>query len=297
MSSHNSRPMESDSNRARFASESRSTKQPQSAANQDRSPKTQQQPKTKLLPIPPQHGAWAFLVVPLLIGLLLGYTSLVTALFAVAWLLAYPANYYLGRAIVIRWRRGNWSRLAKRELRHARGWVILALIPAVVLVVLRPWLLWVGAVLLMLWAVSLWLTRIGHERGASNDLLLVAQASVAVPLMWALDTNTANLGIGQATAATAWWAACICLVYFTGTVIHVKSLIREANDRRWAVGSRVFNSASIAMGFVSPWLLLAFIPAAIRAFAIPKGLRPARVGMVEMVISLLVVIATVLALG
>ena len=96
----------------------------------------------------------------------------------------------------IRWRRGTWSRLAKRELRDAVPWVVLAGVPSLVLLVLRPWLIWVGVVLAVLWAVSVWLTRAGHERGAGNDLLLVAQAAIAVPLFWAIATDTRTWASG-----------------------------------------------------------------------------------------------------
>lgn len=252
---------------------------------------TVRQPKTKRrLAIPGQHGAWAFLVVPLLLGFVVVGWSGPGALFALAWVLAYPASYYFGRAVVVRWRRGSWTRLAKRELRDAVPWMVLAAVPSLVLLVLRPWLLWVGAVLAVLWAVSVWLTRTGHERGASNDLLLVAQASLAVPLMWGIATDTPDLGVGEASAADAWTAAFICLVFFTGSVLHVKSLIREADDRRWAVASRVFHVCALAMGLISPWLLLPFGAAAIRAFAVPRSSRPAVIGAVEIVVSVLVVV-------
>ncbi|MBK6762170.1 MAG: YwiC-like family protein [Micrococcales bacterium] len=249
------------------------------------------------LAIPGQHGAWAFLVIPLVLGFVITGWSAPAAVFSVAWVLAYPASYYLGRAVVIRWRRGTWSRLAKRELHDAVPWVVLAGVPSLVLLVLRPWLIWVGVVLAVLWAVSVWLTRAGHERGAGNDLLLVAQAAIAVPLFWAIATDTPDLGIGDPAAAQAWLAAFICLVFFTGSVLHVKSLIREADDRRWAIASRGFHVAALAMGLISPWLLLPFGVAAVRAFAVPTGSRPAVIGAVEIVVSVLVVVGAALALG
>lgn len=257
----------------------------------------QSSPRSVRLAIPGQHGAWAFLVVPLLLGFVTVGWSATGGLFAVAWILAYPASYYLGRAVVIRWRRGTWSRLAKRELRDAVPWLVMAAVPSLVLLALRPWLLWVGAVLGALWVVSVWLTRTGHERGAGNDLLLVAQASLAVPLMYGIVTDSPALGVGQAAAADAWWAALICLVFFTGSVLHVKSLIREADDRRWAIASRVFHVAALGMGLISPWLLLPFGAAAVRAFVVPAGARPAVIGAVEIVVSVLVVVGAGLALG
>ena len=158
------------------------------------------------LAIPGQHGAWAFLVVPLLLGFVtVGWTWIGPRAVRDAWVLAYPASYYLGRAVVIRWRRGNWSRLAKRELSDAVPWMVLAALPALVLLALRPWLVWVGLVLAVLWAVSVWLTRTGHERGASNDLLLVAQASLAVPLMYAIVAELPVLGVGNRRPRTRGW--------------------------------------------------------------------------------------------
>jgi hypothetical protein len=89
----------------------------------------------------------------------------------------------------------------------------------------------------------------------------------------------------------------VCAVFFTGSVLHVKSLIREADDPRWAVGSRVFNVAAVGMGLLSPWLLLPFGAAALRAFAVRPGTRPAVIGAVEAAVSVLVVLAGALALG
>jgi hypothetical protein len=235
--------------------------------------------------------------VPLLLGFLVAGWTVAGGLFAAAWVLAYPASYYLGRAVVIRWRRGTWSRLAKRGLRDSLPWIVMAAVPALALLVMRPWMVWVGMALAALWAVSVWLTRTGHERGASNDLLLVTQAAIAVPLMWAVATDTPTLGVGDPAAADAWLAAFVCLVFFTGSVLHVKSLIREADDRRWAIASRVFHLAALGMGLISVWLLLPFGVAAARAFAVPPGSRPAVIGAVEIVVSVLVVVGTALALG
>lgn len=247
--------------------------------------------------VPNQHGAWAFLIVPLLLGFVVSGFFWLGCVFAITWILAYPASYYLGRAVVIRWRRGSWTRLAKRELGNAWPWVVAAAVGVVLLVIARPWLVWVGAVLLVLWALSLLLTRTGHERGASNDLLLVAQASLAAPLMWAIRYDSPALGIGAPAAADAWTAALICLVFFTGSVLHVKSLIREADDRRWAIASRVYGVAALAMGLISPWLLVPFGAACVRAFAVPRGARPGIIGGVETVVAVLVVVGAALAFG
>jgi YwiC-like protein len=246
--------------------------------------------RRRLIAVPNQHGAWAFLAVPLILGFVLAGVTWPGALFAAAWVVAYPASYYLGRAVVIRWRRGTWTRLARRELRAALPWLVLAGIPAAVLILARPWLLAVGAALAVAWTVSIWLSRHGHERGVANDLLLVTQAALAVPLLWAITLD-------GPPPEQAWRAALICLVFFAGSVLHVKSLIRGAGDRRWAIGSRAFHVAALLMVLPSPWLWLPFGVAAVRAFAVPDGTRPAVVGAVETVVSVLVVVGGALALS
>ncbi len=247
-------------------------------------------PRRRSLAIPNQHGAWAFLAVPVLLVFILAGWTAIGVCFALAWFLSYPASFFASRAVVIRWRRGTWSRLAKRELSAAAPWIAMALVPAAVLLVLRPWLIVLAPVLALAWSASLWLARAGRERGVGNDLLLVAQAALAVPLMWAIT-------IDARPPAEAWAAAGICLVFFTGSVLHVKSLIREAGDRRWAVASRVFHTAALGLGLLSPWLLLPFGAAATRAYAVPAGSRPGVIGAVESLVSVLVVIGTALALG
>lgn len=240
--------------------------------------------------VPNQHGAWAFLAVPLLLGFALAGWSWIGACFAAGWILGYPASFYLGRAVVIRWRRGSWTRLAKRELQHAQPWIVFATIAAGILLALRPWLAAIGVGLALGWAGSLWLTRTGHERGVTNDLLLVSQAALAVPLLWAITIN-------DWPPAEAWSAAGICAVFFTGSVLHVKSLIREADDPRWAVASRVFHLAALSLGLLSPWLQLPFGAAAVRAFAVPAGTKPAVIGAVETAVAALVVVGGALALA
>ncbi len=246
--------------------------------------------RRRVLAIPNQHGAWAFLAVPVLLVFILAGWTAIGACFALAWFLSYPASFYLSRAVVIRWRRGSWSRLAKRELANAAPWIVLALVPVSVLLALRPWLIPIGALLAVLWTASLWLSRTGRERGVGNDLLLVAQAALAVPLMWAIT-------IDAWPPPAAWTTAGICLAFFTGSVLHVKSLIREAGDRRWAVASRVFHTVALAVGFLSPWLFLPFGVAAVRAYAVPAGTRPGIIGAVESLVSVLVVIGAALAVG
>lgn len=129
----------------------------------------------------------------------------------------------------------------------------------------------------------------------SNDLLLVAQAVVAVPLTVAVVAGPAQL-LGDLLAATL-VGATLCAAYLAGSVIHVKSLLREADDRRWHLLDVVWHAAVlVAAALVDPWWVLGFGPALVRAVAMRPGLRPGVIGGVEAVVAVMVVVAALLAL-
>ncbi len=241
------------------------------------------------LSIPPQHGAWAFLALPLVLGLAISGVTWAGALFTVTWVLAYPASYYLGRALTVRIRRGNWSRIARRELDAAVPWAVLAGVGAVVLAVRQPWLAVVAIALAGLWWVSVRLSLAGRERGFGNDLLLVGQAVVALPLMWEISTGS------WPVPTSIWWATAICATYFVGSVVHVKSLIRESDDRRWHRSDLGFHIVALAWGLLAPWLLVPFGVALVRSAVMRPGLRPGVIGAVELVVSLLLLMATLVS--
>lgn len=220
----------------------------------------------------------------------LGAATAVGLLFAVTWVLAYPLTYFGSRAVMTRMRRHEWSRIAVRERNDAVPWLVLFLMGAVPLVILRPWLIAAGLAVGLLWLVSACLTWIGRERGFANDLLVVLLSAIAAPLMWMAATDSTDVPEG------IWLATIVSAVFFVGSVLHVKSLIREADDRRWHWASVVY-SIAVAVGtpFVSWWLLPAFAVAAVRAIFMRPGLRPGAIGAVESVVSLLVIAGVVLA--
>ena len=245
--------------------------------------------KRKLGLIPNQHGAWAFLILPLILGLFVSGVSWIGIAFALAWVASYPLSFYTMRVTRVVIRRRKLSRSAKRDLRSAQIWAIPVIVLGAAILAMRPWMAVIAAVAVLLWGLSLWLALRGQERGMTNDLLLVAQAVVAVPLLWALTNND----VAIATFPTVVWTLTIlCAVYFTGTVLHVKSLIRKAGDRRWHwfnVGYHLL--ALVVMTLASPWFLVPFLACFTRSILLRPGLKPGVIGAVELVMSLLVVLA------
>lgn len=233
-------------------------------------------------------------MVPVLCGFAIGGATAAGWLFLAAWLCAYPIGYYGGRALTARVRRGAWTRLARRELGRAAPWAVLTAAFGVPLAWTRPWLLLAAAVLSGIWAAGLWAASRWGERSMVNDLVLVAQAVLAVPLTVAIVAGPAALG-GSLRGVTATCTALVAL-YLTGSVVHVKSLLRESGNvvfRRWDVGWHLLAAGLAAL--VDPWWLIGFVPALIRAVVVRPGMRPGAIGGIEAVVSVLIVVAAFLA--
>lgn len=243
---------------------------------------------------PPQHGAWAFLIVPVLMAFAVSGASAAGWLFLAAWVCAYPVGYYGGRALTARVRRGSWTRLARRELSRAVPWAVLTALLGLPLAMTRPWLLLAAAVLALLWGAGLWVAARLGERSMANDLLLVAQAVAAVPMAVAVVAGpTALLGTLLAPTVTV---ALVCALYLTGSVVHVKSLLREAGSATYQTLDLAWHLlAAVGTGLLSPWWLLGFGPALLRTLVRRPGMRPGILGAVEAVVAVLVVLAAQLA--
>jgi hypothetical protein len=204
-------------------------------------------------------------------------------------------GYFSGRALTARARRGSWSRLARRERSRAIPWAALTAALGLPLALTRPWLLAVAGVLLVLWAIGLVIAARRGERSLANDLMLVAQAVVALPLVVAVVAGPAAL-TGDLAGPTL-EATVLVAAYLVGSVIHVKSLLREAGNVRFHRADVAWHGVmALAAGLVAPWWLLGFLPALARAILLRPGLRPGVIGGVEALVAVLVVAAAFLAL-
>lgn len=244
---------------------------------------------------PPQHGAWAFLIVPAVIVSFLGAGNGIGFIFFLTWVSGYPVSYFLGRALIMRIRRGSWTAKAKTELQSAIPWIAITFFGVSSLVALRPWLSLYGIFVIVLWSISVYLSWAGRERGITNDLLLVGLASMEPVLMYQVAKNHSSLnGIPH----EIWIAALMSMLFFAGSVVHVKSLIREVKNRNWRLGSLIYHLVVLALltVFARPWYLaIPFALALVRTIVVKPGLRPGTLGVVELGVSIALITCTVFA--
>ncbi len=220
------------------------------------------------------------LVVPWLAGVLVaGFRWPHLALLG-AWVAGYLLSYYVMQAV------------KTRRPRRFREQLLVYGVPTVLLgglvLVARPQLLWFGLVYVPLLLVNAVYAGRRLERAVVNDLASVVQSSV----MLLVAAAVAGVPVAQ-----VWTPFLAVLAYFTGTVLYVKTMIRERGSTAYLRASILFHAAVFAGAWwVHPLLGAFFGLALVRASVLPgRDLRPKQVGILEIVLSALLVVVVVAA--
>jgi|YNPMSStandDraft_1061717.scaffolds.fasta_scaffold33658_2 hypothetical protein len=231
--------------------------------------------KVRRIALPHEHGAWMMWIAPLAAGLAGTPWHPSKPVLAGAVLFAYLASYCLLQAL-------RQPRETKLWRRWALGYGVLAFAFGVPLLWMRPLLLVVAAVSLFGFAVNAWFAYHRNERHLLNDLVAIAVLNLAAVAGYVAGTGRWD--------AQAWLLWGLNLLYFFGTALHVKSVIRERDNpwlKREAVAYAVGTPVALA---ASGHLVLAgaYLPAAVRALLIPQhhGFKAVVLGVIEIVCSL-----------
>jgi len=249
--------------------------------------------------LPAQHGAWAFLGLPLVLGAIVAPATPLLLALIVAWVAAYPLSYAAFGLVR--------SRHPRRFRRPFAVWLAVVLPAVTVLVVNRPWMVWVGLVYLAMFAVNLGYARRNDERALGNDVVFIAECSAMVAVTWAVGAGQQSWSPPtlDSVPVRVWVLVCVCALVLVGSTLHVKSLIRERRDRWFARASRVLAVASVPASIAlaawwgwpnGGWLIVAFVALAVRAFLVGRRPLPAGViGMIELGGFVLVALCAALA--
>ncbi|MFV0428942.1 MAG: YwiC-like family protein [Arachnia sp.] len=234
--------------------------------------------------VPNQHGAWAMLVTPYALGAVWaavhGRMDVGVVLLLPFWVVGYFAFF-----AVSQWLK---SGLKPRFVAASLTYLCLAGVLGLAVVLLRPsWLWWIGA-FAPLAAVALWSSWRRRERSLLSGGVTVAVACL-LPLVIATPGPGVQVPLGLAA---------VCFAYFFGTVLYVKTMIRERDSRGYLVLSVAWHGAWIAgvwalPGMVTWPLSLLFGLLAVRSALVPwlarrRGIRPSpkAVGIGEVVATL-----------
>ena len=226
--------------------------------------------------VPNQHGAWAMLATPLLVGVLASRPTWVHLALTAFWFTGYFAFFAAGLWLKAPPRRR--PRLRPPVLAYAASSAVLGLVT----VAMAPGLVRWAPLFVLPMAVGLW------SSWKHDDRSLVSGVSTAAGSC--LMTLVAYDAGGGTDWRLAWVLAGILAAYFAGTVFYVKTMIRERDEPAYHWLSMLFHAAmTVAMTRVSPWLALVFALLTIRAAIVPAfRLTPKRVGIGEIVATLAV---------
>jgi len=218
------------------------------------------------------------LAVPVLLGIASTRPTIWHAVLGAAAVAAYLAS-----ATAQTWVR---ARARRRYTPSLIAYVLVAAVLGLALLITHPALALVLLVLAPAAAITLVSARLGRARGVLAGFAQVAQAVVLVPAAASL--------AGPADSAVVARATVLAAVYLVGTLLAVRSVIREQGNTAFAALSVVFHLGATALGaalFSTPLVVLLGL-LAIRAMLLPVAqhrmrgtshpLRPVHVGLVEM---------------
>lgn len=213
------------------------------------------------------------LAVPFVLGVAAGGPSWRHVLLLPAWVLAYLVSYF-----GLQWLR---ARRRHRYQRPLRVYGVALTVTGAAVVALEPRVLLLVPAYLPGTLVNVWYARRNDERALLNGLVSVGQACLGVPLATVVGADPDWPLAGRLTL--------LALLYFTGTLLFVKTMIRERGSRSYRTASVAYHAAALVpVAVLSGWLLVPFGLYLARAATLPgRDLRPPQVGAVEIVGSLL----------
>lgn len=233
--------------------------------------------------IPNQHGAWAMLIVPFLFGMFAAVPVPMHLLLFVCWVLAYLFIFPLLQ----------WIRTGRRE-RYLRPVVVygLLLVPAAAWLICNdPGLLWFAMAFALLFAVNCYYAKINRERAFMNDLAAVLLFSTMAFIAYRVGGGTL-----WSEARTLFY---ISLLYFTGTVFFIKTMIRERGNRTFYKLSVGYHGIFILLVilFFSRWLLIPAVVLLLRAIWSPlTKMKIKHAGMLEIVYAVIMTVGVLFCL-
>jgi hypothetical protein len=234
--------------------------------------------------IPHEHGGWAMVSIPFMIGMLAGQPQWMHGLLFLAWFGLYLASYPLLQAVKKTSNRG-------RLIRWGIGYSIFAALFLIPSLMYYPKLVFFGPIFLVLLGVNIWHSRRKSERAILNDLCAI--------LLFSMGGAAAYLFAGGSWNGTMAAVVMFSFLHFMGSAFFVKTVFRERGNRYWSASSRIYHVLLLVLPWVAgyPWMIAAYGFSALKAWIYTgKALRPWKVGVMEIVGSILFLVASIMIL-
>lgn len=233
--------------------------------------------------VPNQHGAWAMLATPLLVGILAAGPRWVHLPLTLFWFTGYFAFFATGL-----WLK---SRRRRRYLPPVRAYGLATLVLGAVTAALDPALSALAPLFVVPLGVGLAASAARHDRALVSGLT----TSLGSCLM----TLVAYAAGGGTDTTRAWLLTAVLFAYFGGTVVYVKTMIRERDSVAHYLLSVGWHAvAVVVLAPVGTALAAVFVVLTIRAaMAAAFALSPKAVGIAEAVATVVVALSATATIG
>ncbi|MCU5571919.1 YwiC-like family protein, partial [Bacillus cereus] len=230
------------------------------------------------LVIPKQHGAWAMLVIPFLLSVILGKPTIYHIPLFLAWFFIYLATYPFLTYIK--------QRRKKEFLQAAIVYFSIAFLFGMISLLYEWRILLFVIVMIPLFIVNMYYARQKNERALLNDICAIIVFCIGGLISYSFSMKQID--------HTAIFIALISFLYFLGSTFYVKTMIREKNNPKYRLISWGYHIVlTIIIFVINPWRSLIFIPSVIRAIVLyGKKISIIKVGILEIANSVYFLIIT-----
>jgi hypothetical protein len=229
--------------------------------------------------IPREHGAWAMLIVPFMLGML---TSNVTWLHLI-FFIGVLAFYFASGPLLAYIRKPS---LKKEVVPSFCIYIFCGLLFTIPILYLLPKIIVISFMIIPFFLLNVLFAKLKKERMFINDLFAITALSFLVIIAYYIGNGMID--------QKALILMLINIIFFTASVFHVKTLIRERGNHKFLWYSNTFHGITIVLFILVglPVVALAFLVGALKAWFMPKAKRykPIEIGLIEIANSVVFVI-------
>ncbi|WP_078428323.1 YwiC-like family protein [Alkalihalobacterium alkalinitrilicum] len=221
--------------------------------------------------IPREHGAWAMLIVPYLLGILFSTTNWTHLFFFIGIL-----SFYFATGPILAYIRQ--PRLGKSVLPAIGLYTIIGSLFFIPIIIQLPFLMVLFLFISPFFAVNLWFAKQKKERLFINDVIAIFGFSFLVLIAFYIGNREIPI--------QAYMLMLVNLCFFIGSVFHIKTFIRERGNQHFHKLSNIYHSSLIIIPllFGLPFIALALAVSSLKTWIMPrnKKIKPMTLGLIEM---------------
>lgn len=225
---------------------------------------------TKKLMLPKQHGAWAMLIIPFLLGGYAGGFSWFHIPLFLGWLFLYLASYPLLMAFKLK-RKNEYLQWFFR-------YFSIAIIMLLIILLYNIKLIYFGMAMIPFFLINLYYAKKKNERAFLNDVAAISSFCIGALASYFVRSGELTFD--------AFLISIFCFLFFIGSTFYVKTMIREKKNEmfKWlSWGYHVLLVVGLMMAGYSLFTIL-YVPSVVRAvYLYRKKMTIMKVGMLETV--------------